>query len=110
MPLSDSALLHKIRDYILEQLGEKLNSQQIANHHGISAKTLNRLCQQQIGMTFDQWRQRIKLLHAIQLLCQGASTTTVTQALGYSNDSAFIYRFKQLTGKTPTEFIRSNTS
>ena len=107
LPLSPHPTLRQVRRYLLDNLESKPNSTAVATKHHISNKTLNRLCQREIGMTFEQWRQQIKLLHAIGLLAQGHSTTFVAQSLGYSHDSAFIYMFKQQTGKPPSEFIKS---
>ena len=55
-------------------------------------------------MTLEQWIMQIKLLKAIEMITTGSTTTLTAQSLGYSNDSAFIYMFKRLTGSTPSEF------
>ena len=104
LPVANSSKLNKIKDYIIKHLADSLSAENIAATFAISSKTLLRLCKKETGMTFEQWRQQIKLLKAIELICLGKSTTFTAQSLGYSNDSAFIYMFKGFTGKTPSEF------
>ncbi|WP_192578784.1 helix-turn-helix transcriptional regulator [Francisella sp. LA112445] len=97
-------IIKSIYKYIINNLSEALLIDQVAKYFAMSSKTLTRLFQKHVGMTFEQWKQQVKVLEAISMLSQNTSTTQVAQALGYSSDSAFIHRFKKMTGKTPTEF------
>ncbi len=69
-----------------------------------SERTLSRRCQQQLGMAFSEWRQRLRFLHAISLLEQGKSVGEVALDVGYSSSSAFIAMFVQIAGTTPQRF------
>ena len=104
IPLSTHTVLNSIKRYLLDHLASKPTLTQIAKEFHINQKTLSRLCKKETGMTLEQWVMQIKLLKAIEMITPGATTTLTAQTLGYSNDSAFIYRFKKLTGKTPSEF------
>ena len=103
LPLSKNTQLTKIKNYILDHLATKPSHIQIAEKFHIHPKTLSRLCKKETGMTLEQWVMQIKLLKAIEMLSTGATTTLTAQSLGYRNDSSFIYRFKKLTGFTPSE-------
>ena len=87
-----------------------MNAPELAKQFGMSSKTLSRLCQKELGISFEAWRQQIKLMKAIELLSGNPTTTDTAQALGYHADSAFIHPFKKLTGLTPTEFMRQRQS
>ncbi|CNK64573.1 AraC family transcriptional regulator [Yersinia kristensenii] len=72
-------------------------------------RTLSRRCQQELGMAFSEWRQRLRFLHAISLLEQGLTVQSVALDVGYSSASAFIAMFQQVSGTTPERFRRDNS-
>ncbi|MCP2229871.1 AraC-like DNA-binding protein [Erwinia aphidicola] len=67
-------------------------------------RTLSRRCQTLLGMSFSEWRQRLRFLHAISLLEQGKSVKEVALDLGYSSASALIVMFQQQSGTTPERY------
>ncbi|HGJ5898856.1 MULTISPECIES: helix-turn-helix transcriptional regulator [Arsenophonus] len=69
-----------------------------------SERTLSRRCQQELGMSFSEWRQRLRFLHAIMKLEQGQTVQQVAFDVGYSSASAFITMFQQISGTTPERF------
>ncbi|WP_127960120.1 AraC family transcriptional regulator [Serratia microhaemolytica] len=69
-------------------------------------RTLSRRCQQELGISFSEWRQRLRFLHAIALLEQGKTVQEVALEVGYSSASAFIAMFQQIGGTTPERFRR----
>lgn len=71
----------------------------------VSEKTLSRLFQQQTGLTFRAWRQRLRILSALPLLERGERVTDVAIACGYDSMSAFIAAFRWFAGVTPGEFF-----
>ncbi|MFI8416813.1 AraC family transcriptional regulator [Serratia sp. NPDC078593] len=70
-------------------------------------RTLSRRCQQELGMSFSEWRQRLRFLHAISLLEKGHTVQEVALEVGYSSASAFIVMFQQIAGTTPERFRRA---
>ncbi|ABX88171.1 helix-turn-helix domain-containing protein [Yersinia pestis] len=72
-------------------------------------RTLSLRCQQELGMAFSEWRQRLRFLHAISLLEQGKTVNSVALDVGYSSASAFIAMFQQISGTTPERFRRGNS-
>lgn len=77
--------------------------QQWAGQLGVSEKTLMRLFQRETGLSFRNWRQRMRLLSSLALLEAGESVTQAALGCGYDSTSAFIAAFKQLFGATPGE-------
>ncbi|QGU86826.1 AraC family transcriptional regulator [Erwinia sorbitola] len=67
-------------------------------------RTLSRRCQSLLGMSFSEWRQRLRFLHAISCLEQGKSVQEVALDLGYSSASALIVMFQQHAGTTPERY------
>jgi AraC-like DNA-binding protein len=54
------------------------------------------------GLTYTAWRQRARLMRALELLAKGAAVTSVALDLGYDSVSAFIALFKRVLGVTPS--------
>ncbi|MGC0175398.1 helix-turn-helix domain-containing protein, partial [Klebsiella pneumoniae] len=53
---------------------------------------------------FNEWRQRIRLLRALELLAAGKPVTAIALDLGYDNVSAFIGLFRRMFGTTPGRY------
>ncbi|WP_150467300.1 AraC family transcriptional regulator [Francisella sp. SYW-9] len=96
--------IQSIYEYIINNISKPLLLEDVAKEFAMSGKTLTRLFQKHVGMTFEQWKQKVKILEAISLLSEGASNKQVVHELGYSSESAFIKRFKNIIGLTPREF------
>jgi AraC-like DNA-binding protein len=72
---------------------------------GMSERNLARLFRRDTGLTFRQWRQRLRLMLSLGGLEGGQSVTRVALDSGYDSTSAFIAAFKQLFGRTPGELF-----
>jgi AraC-like DNA-binding protein len=79
---------------------------QICRKSGASKRTIERLFQQEAGMTFGKWRQQLRLMQAMRLLAEGAKVTHAALEAGYSTPSAFISMFRKSLGTTPTAYFR----
>jgi AraC-like DNA-binding protein/quercetin dioxygenase-like cupin family protein len=73
---------------------------------GTSKRTVERLFQKDIGMTFSKWQQQLRLMQAMRLLAEGAKVTHAALESGYSTPSAFISMFRKTLGTTPTLYFR----
>ena len=76
---------------------------------GLSEPSLTRLFMQQTGLSFGDWRQRLRLLVALGGLEQGRPVTRVALDSGYASPSAFIAAFRRAFGVTPTEMFKQHT-
>jgi AraC-like DNA-binding protein len=74
---------------------------------GASRRTLERLFRAETGLSVGRWRQRRRLVHALQLLAEGRSVTQVAPAVGYSTPSAFTVMFHAELGATPGSYFAS---
>lgn len=68
---------------------------------GASDRTLSRLFQADLGMTFPQWRTQLRLYRALVLLAEDVPVTAVAHECGWSSTSAFIDVFRRAYGHTP---------
>ena len=58
-------------------------------------------------MSFSKWRQRLRLLSAVERLGHGESVTDVAFDVGYEDVSSFIAMFKLAMGQTPDKYCRN---
>lgn len=97
------------RDPRLVELGTLLEAEpadrsgleRFAERLGSSPRTLSRLCRQELGMTFPQWRTQLRLYYALRLLAEELPVTTVAHRCGWATASAFIEVFRRVMGYTP---------
>ena len=79
----------------------------LARLAGMSRRSFIRHFLAEAGMSFAQWRQHLRVLHARQLFADGVSVTEAALALGYSSPSAFIAMVRRHLGVTPGTLVRS---
>jgi AraC-like DNA-binding protein len=82
---------------------------EIARRGGASKRTIERLFRSETGMPFSQWRQRLRIIHALKLLAEGESVTSVALEAGYGSTSAFIAMFKKMVGTTPSRYFATES-
>jgi len=82
----------------------------LARHAGASKRTIERLFFAETGVSFQQWRQRLRVIHALRLLAAGNSVTSVALDVGYSSTSAFIAMFRRELGTTPRQIWKQGVA
>lgn len=81
-----------------------------AGRVGASGRTLARLFERELGMSFGQWRQQVRLAHAAPLIARGLPLSRVAAELGYASQSAFSAMFKKTFGQSPRAFFANKGS
>jgi len=79
---------------------------EIARAAAASARTLERLFRDETGLPFGVWRQRARLLRALQLLAEGDTVSATANAVGYESTSAFVFAFRRALGTTPGRYFK----
>ena len=107
LPLPQDRRLRVLCEALLEDPGAGFGLEEWAQRVGASPRTLARLCKEELGMTFGQWRQRVRLAQAAALVSGGRSLASVAASLGYESASAFSAMFKRALGRSPRDFFGS---
>jgi AraC-like DNA-binding protein len=105
LPLPQDPRVRRITQALVDDLPDNRSLVQWAQWGGVSARTLARRFVSETGFTFSQWRQRARLLRALELLAAGEAVTTIALELGYDNVSAFIAMFRRSFGVTPGRYF-----
>ncbi len=96
--------LRALCEAVLRAPGERATLSQWAADVGASERTMARLFREQLGTTYQQWRQQAVLAHALPLLARGVPVGQVAFASGYASESAFTAMFKAAMGQAPSRF------
>ncbi len=86
-------------------LGEDLRFEDIAREVGLAPRSLARRFDDECAMTWRAVLRRMRVLRAIEeLAASQASVSTIAHTVGYTSLSAFNAAFRDLTGRTPTQY------
>ncbi|MFB7598693.1 helix-turn-helix transcriptional regulator [Streptomyces sp. NPDC056160] len=77
---------------------------QLAARVHTGERTLSRLFRDEFGMTYPQWRTRVRVFSAMVMLAEGATVTDTAHACGWATTSAFVHTFAQAMGTTPGSY------
>jgi AraC-like DNA-binding protein/quercetin dioxygenase-like cupin family protein len=69
---------------------------------GASARTLARLFESELRLTFTAWRQRVRFHNALEAIAQGQPIERIAADNGYRSPSAFSAAFRALMGHAPS--------
>jgi AraC-like DNA-binding protein len=102
--LSDLRLV-RVAKILINNPGDRRTLAQFCRLTGAGKRSVERLFQQEVGMTFGKWRQQLRLMQGMRLLAEGAKVTHAALESGYSTPSAFISAFKKTLGVTPRSYF-----
>ncbi|RYG10959.1 MAG: AraC family transcriptional regulator [Burkholderiales bacterium] len=100
--------LRALCEAVLQAPSERATLAEWAADIGASERTVARLFRDELGMSYQQWRQQAVLAHALPLLARGLPISAVAAATGYASDSAFSSMFKSAMGHSPSHFQNRN--
>ncbi len=95
----------KLLEKLLASPSDQRPLDDLCSESGASKRTMQRLFAEETGMSFSKWRQRLRLISAMQRLAAGEAVTTVALECGYNSPSAFIAMFRNQLGTTPTRYL-----
>lgn len=107
-PQTGDKRLRALCEAVLRAPSERATLAEWAADTGASERTVARLFRDELGLSYQQWRQQAILAHALPLLTRGQSVSTVAAASGYASDSAFTAMFKAAMGQPPSHFQSKN--
>jgi AraC-like DNA-binding protein len=91
-----------------ERLSAPIRFEDVAAEVGLAPRSLARRFEAETGVTWRAILRRMRVLRAIEELAAGDSPVTkVAFTVGYTSLSAFNAAFRELTGRTPTQYRAS---
>jgi AraC-like DNA-binding protein len=96
--------LRAVTALLREDPGNPATLAALGRRAGASARTLSRLFDRELAMSFHRWRTQLRIHHALVLLAAGTSVTDTAIECGWSNPSSFIEAFARAVGQTPGRY------
>jgi AraC-like DNA-binding protein len=103
--LTDPRLVH-IAEMLMKDPRDNRTLAELCRATGAGKRSVERLFQQEVGMTFGKWRQQVRLMQGMRLLAEGAKVTHAALESGYSTPSSFISMFRKALGTTPSSYFK----
>jgi AraC-like DNA-binding protein/quercetin dioxygenase-like cupin family protein len=108
VPMPRDARLGQLCAALLGDPSSRLTLDGWSETAGASARTLARLFEREIGMSFGAWRRRVRLHNAIEEIVAGEPVAQVAARNGYRSASAFSAAFRREIGMAPSSLERGN--
>lgn len=104
LPLPRDPRLLRIARALADDPADPRGLDEWAAWAAIGARSLSRHFVRETGHTFSAWRQRARLMRALEMLAEEVPVTAIALDLGYSTPSTFIALFKRSFGATPAAY------
>ncbi|MDC7787549.1 helix-turn-helix transcriptional regulator [Rhodoplanes sp. TEM] len=107
LPWPHSPMLLKMCQELFDNPSDDRDIEAWGRELGASPRTLHRRFEREVGIGIREWRNRLRVFRAIDLLGASDNITEIALELGYSTPSAFTYMFRQRMGCAPSEWRRT---
>ncbi|WP_054682080.1 helix-turn-helix domain-containing protein [Microbacterium sp. No. 7] len=89
---------------LLGDPGDRRSIEEWAWQLSMSSRTISRAFRNTTGMSFNEWRTRVRITRAVELLSDGMPVGVVGRRVGYATIGAFSNAFHRVVGRRPHEF------
>ena len=101
----DTARLDTIYSFVSEHFKRTISLEEISDKVSMTEQAFSRYFKNKTGKTFTQFVNEYRLVHASKLLAEEhLSITDVCFECGFNNFSHFNKKFKEFTGKSPSQY------
>lgn len=108
LPITQNDLLKRILHYMETKMQESLTLKSVSEQFNTSERTLSRLFQSELKLSFLQYLKNLRMIHAIELLQNThLSLSEIAEKVGYTTLGAFSNTFYDLTKMRPSD-MRKN--
>ena len=98
---------HEVKEiisFMKNHYQENIDLNEICKRFYISKSTLTRVFKNNVGMTPSKYLGYVRIIEARKLLKEGYSIKAVAVKVGFSDDSTFIKKFKNIQGISPKQY------
>ncbi|MEM7740234.1 MAG: AraC family transcriptional regulator, partial [Pseudomonadota bacterium] len=106
-PMPRNVRLLRVCSMVLEKPSDNRKIDDFAIIAGMSRRCFTRNFRYETGMSFNVWRQQVRLQEALSLLLSGVSVANAANTVGYESTSAFSLAFSRTYGVTPGRYSRA---
>jgi transcriptional regulator GlxA family with amidase domain len=95
------AALQDLQRWVLTNLDTTGTAAEMANHINLSVRHLNRVFQQEMGVSTGEWLEQARIARARELLSERLPIKSVAAMCGYSSSDVMRRAFVKVTGMSP---------
>ncbi len=108
LPLTEDARMNTITRYLRKNLAEPLNLKAVSARFSMSERSMSRLFQALLHISFLQYLKTLRMIRAIELILKSKQTISeIAFQVGYHNIGSFSNAFFEFTHSRPSDFRRS---
>jgi AraC-like DNA-binding protein/mannose-6-phosphate isomerase-like protein (cupin superfamily) len=108
LPTSQHERLRPVLTYLADHVSEQITLHNIAEQFGFSERTISRLFQSELSISFLQYVKQLRMVKAVEFMLQTDLTLSeIAYATGYLSISAFSNTFYQFTNMRPSQFTQT---
>lgn len=105
LPSTDNERMKAIMKYLDSNISEVHTLESISYRFALSDRSLSRLFQSTIGISFLQYLKLLRMVKAVEMILQtDKSMSEIAYSIGYQSLSSFSNTFYQFTNHRPTDF------
>ena len=105
---SQSEIIHRVHQYLLDHMGERITIEELSRQFLMNKTTLNQAFKAVYGTSIAAHMKNHRLGKAASLLRESEdSVAQIAQAVGYESQSRFTAAFKAAFGLLPTEYRKT---
>lgn len=101
VPLPRDARALRVARALLDNSGIDHDLDRWAENAGASRRTLARLFRSETGLSFAEWRARLRAIDGLARLAEGETVAEVAASVGYASPSAFSAMLRRTFGAPP---------
>jgi AraC-like DNA-binding protein len=107
LPNTENELMQKIMKYLQDHIGHRLVIAKVSEHFAMSDRSLSRLFQLQLRMSFLQYVKTLRMITAIEMIVKTQkSISDIAFEVGYSTVASFSDTFYDFTSSRPSDLRR----
>ncbi|KAB7730278.1 helix-turn-helix domain-containing protein [Rudanella paleaurantiibacter] len=105
---SETDRIQVVHDYVMSHFHDHICLDTVADLAGMTPSAFCRYFKMRANKTFSNFVAEVRVGHACKLLMDGSmSVTQISYESGYRTLSNFNRQFKEVTGKTPSTYVRT---
>ncbi|RFM25794.1 helix-turn-helix domain-containing protein [Deminuibacter soli] len=105
LPITEDERMLRITKYLDKNIAEPLNLQNVSEQFNLSQRSLSRLFQSSLQISFLQYLKTLRMIKAIELIVKTSQPINeIAYATGYNTIGAFSNAFYEFTQSRPTDF------
>jgi transcriptional regulator GlxA family with amidase domain len=108
LPTTDDEQMLQITRFLEKNINERLTLEALSKQFNISERSMSRLFQATLHISFLQYLKSLRMVKAIELILKtNKPISDIAYSVGYTSISSFSDAFQEFTNSRPSDFRKS---